>query len=120
MNEEQAAFHSSLIIHHSSFSFVYVLADGVAQLFGLLLGEGAGDDAAVLEADDGDAAVHLKVEGEVAAVLQLEDERGRDARRAVGLKWHLWPSPYARESLGRERPTGRNEAFGSRPAAALV
>src|SRR5215208_2894430 len=66
-----------------------VLADGVAQLFGLLLGEGAGDGAPVLEADDGDAAVHLEVEGEAAAVLKLEDERGRDAGGAVGFKWHL-------------------------------
>src|SRR5829696_1667777 len=60
-----------------------VLADGVAQLRGLLFGEGAGGDAPLLEADDGDAAVHLEVEGESAAVLQLEDERGRDAGRAV-------------------------------------
>src|SRR5688572_33447484 len=70
-----------------------VLADGVAQLGGLLFGERAGDGAAFLKADDGDAAVHLEVEGEFGAVLQLEDERGRDALRAVGLKWHLLPSP---------------------------
>src|SRR5215207_7862935 len=115
MKGRQSAFPSSFILPPSSFSLVYVLADGVAQLFGLLLGEGAGDDAAVLKADDGDAAVHLEVEGEVAAVLQLEDERGRDARRAVGLKWHLWPSPYARESFGRERSPGRRDASGHAP-----
>src|SRR4051812_46814807 len=85
---------------------MYVLADGVAQLFGLLFGEAAGDGAPLLEADDGDAAVHLEVEGKVAAVLQVEDERGRDARRAVGLKWHLWPSPSASERFGSELPRG--------------
>ena len=75
----------SLITHHLSLAvpFVYVLPDGVAQFGGLLFGEGAGAGAPLLEADDGDAAVHLKVEGESAAVLQLEDERGRDAGRAV-------------------------------------
>src|SRR5829696_2903311 len=111
---------SSFILPPSSFSLVYVLADGVAQLFGLLLGEGAGDDAAVLKADDGDAAVHLKVEGEVAAVLQLEDERGRDARRAVGLKWHLWPSPSAPERLGSATPAGARVWRPRGRSAALV
>ena len=67
----------------SPIPLMYVLADGIAQLGGLLFGEGAGDGAPLLEADDGDAAVHLEVEGESAAVLQLEDERGRDAGRAV-------------------------------------
>src|ERR1044071_6797301 len=73
---------------------MYILADGVAQFGGLLFGERAGDGAPLLKADDGDAAVHLEVEGESAAVLQLEDERGRDSARALSLKWHLCkPSP---------------------------
>src|SRR5919205_3024411 len=84
--------HSALSTQHyspSSPSLVYVLGYGIAQLFGLLFGERAGDGAAVLKAYDRDAAVHLEVEGEAAAVVQLEDERGRDAGGAVGFKWHL-------------------------------
>src|ERR1051325_11277471 len=83
--------HSSLRAHHffSPVPLMYVLGDGVAQFFGLALGERARDGAAVLKAYDRDAAVHLEVEGEAAAVLKLEDERGRDACRAVGFKWHL-------------------------------
>src|SRR2546423_15285963 len=82
-------FSSAFRVHSSAFSFVYVLVDGVAQFCGLFGVERACDGAALLETDDCDASVHLEVEGKAAAVFGLEDERGRDAGRAVGFKGHL-------------------------------
>src|SRR5438270_13390346 len=81
---------SDFCVLTSPVSLVYVFGDGVAQLAGLLLGERACDDPALLEADYCQAAVHLEVEGEAAAVVEFKDERGRHTRRAVRFKRHPW------------------------------
>ena len=65
----------------------------VQQLGGLLFGEGAGDGAPLLKADDGDAAVHLEVERLAPEGCYEERESRGDAKAGA-------PRPYGVKEQG--------------------